>query len=153
MGRKLLKWFRRTHDVLAIVLCCLWIAGWFVNVRIDMPPATAIWFDAGSIEGVFATTTINEDLVDADYAIQLRPLDRHDKMRLVEKNSFLSWLRARPPIFCQVEPTNLDAGYLNYMQAEFGCPSILIVLPFLIWPLGRLTHRIVRRKDKIPNPV
>jgi hypothetical protein len=30
--------------------------------------------------------------------------------------------------------------------SDASFPTILIVFPFLIWPLGRLTHRIVRRE-------
>lgn len=150
MGRKLFKWFRRTHDVIAITLCCLWVAGWFVVFCLTTVNRTEL--------NVFKTYVVDAGLFHANEMKASQSLEpgSHFEMSLVPSRRQL--LDQNLSIWKRLLTNRPLGKWHRTQQAQEGLvffttfPSILIVLPFLIWPLGRLTHRIVRRKDKIPNP-
>lgn len=141
-------WFRRTHDVLAIMLCCLWVVGWFVEVEILLPEpgwlsVSSIRADAGEVRilsEVFFVTDRSE--------FQCRPWGKHQRRVLDFNASIFPRLLNGESL---VSHEKAIFGQSALMAADTRIPSILIVWVFLIWPLGRLTHRIARRPEKIPN--
>jgi hypothetical protein len=153
MGKKIFRWFRRTHDVLAVILCCLWVAGWFFGVRYYSfhDRSFQYWsIDASFLYafGADEKTGIEVGRIEEYRGIFVgRPMGIHrigntDRSRLIHEHTVMveRVLHGVSPIVWNPSPDSSR----NY---KFGIPSILVASVFLIWPMGRLTHRIARRKS------
>jgi hypothetical protein len=153
MGKKLFRWFQRTHDVLAVVVCFLWIAGWFFGARYCSfhDRSFQCWtIDASFLQAFGADEKTEIEVVSIELyrkrfvcgPMEIHRIGNTGRSRLIHEYTGMveRVLHGVSPIAWSPSPDSSR----NY---KFGIPSLLIVLPFLIWPLGRLTHRIARRKS------
>jgi len=135
--KRAFQWFRRTHDILAIVVCCLWVAGWFVRISYSSVEykgefqysARNVSLDAGKLSNTRITDMMSCFRPPAGNHSGIRWLNNSDRRKIFAAN--LSIARR---LFANEEVIYLS---LSEEFSLFVLPTIFIVEAFLIWPIGR----------------